>query len=303
MKKWYQCWKKDIPLTTKITLQLNEESRLAKIVENATAGYFFVDKDGIFQKVNAAWIKMYKYDSQEEIIGHHFAEIQKIDDLELAKQFVSEIMNNNPAYLTGEFSRKCKDGSIGYHSFSANPVVINKQVVGLEGFIIDTTSRKLAEDRLFLYEKIVSSSTDMMSLLDDNYIYLAVNNAYCVAFNQPAEYFTGKSISEVFGEKIFQLIIKPKADQCMKGEIINHKNWFEFPAYEPRYMDIYFYPHHDKSDKIIGFVVNARDMTEQLRMENALKESEEKYKALYDNAPLAYQSLDETGHFNDVNPT
>ena len=34
-----------------------------------------------------------------------------------------------------------------------------------------------------------------------------------------------------------------------------------------------------------------------------LKESEKKYRALFDNAPLAYQSLDESGCFLDVNPT
>ncbi len=34
-----------------------------------------------------------------------------------------------------------------------------------------------------------------------------------------------------------------------------------------------------------------------------LKESEEKYKALYDNAPLSYQSLNNNGNFLDVNPT
>ena len=33
-----------------------------------------------------------------------------------------------------------------------------------------------------------------------------------------------------------------------------------------------------------------------------LKESEEKYKALYNNAPLSYQSLNEEGNFIDVNP-
>ena len=33
-----------------------------------------------------------------------------------------------------------------------------------------------------------------------------------------------------------------------------------------------------------------------------LKESEEKYKALYDNAPLSYQALNEDGSFIDVNP-
>jgi len=34
-----------------------------------------------------------------------------------------------------------------------------------------------------------------------------------------------------------------------------------------------------------------------------LRESEEKFKALYDNAPLSYQSLDKDGSFIDVNPT
>jgi len=33
-----------------------------------------------------------------------------------------------------------------------------------------------------------------------------------------------------------------------------------------------------------------------------LRESEEKYKSLYDNAPLPYQSLNEDGSFKDVNP-
>ncbi len=38
-------------------------------------------------------------------------------------------------------------------------------------------------------------------------------------------------------------------------------------------------------------------------LQQKLKESEEKFKALYDNAPLSYQSLNEDGSFRDINPT
>jgi len=41
---------------------------------------------------------------------------------------------------------------------------------------------------------------------------------------------------------------------------------------------------------------------ERPHMDEALKESEEKYKSLYENAPLSYQSLNEDGSFRDVNP-
>ena len=44
------------------------------------------------------------------------------------------------------------------------------------------------------------------------------------------------------------------------------------------------------------------EIEERRATEVALKESEEKYRALYDNAPLSYQSLNENGCFIDINP-
>jgi PAS domain S-box-containing protein len=46
---------------------------------------------------------------------------------------------------------------------------------------------------------------------------------------------------------------------------------------------------------------NVRDITERRQVEEALKKSEEQFKMLFVNAPLAYQSLDEMGSILDVN--
>ena len=49
--------------------------------------------------------------------------------------------------------------------------------------------------------------------------------------------------------------------------------------------------------------ISTEDITERKQIEEKLKENEEKYRALYNNAPLSYQSLNEDGSFKDVNPT
>ncbi len=43
------------------------------------------------------------------------------------------------------------------------------------------------------------------------------------------------------------------------------------------------------------------DITDKIKSESALKESEEKFKKMFEQAPLSYQSLDEKGNFTDVN--
>ncbi len=66
---------------------------------------------------------------------------------------------------------------------------------------------------------------------------------------------------------------------------------------------------NDKWGKATGMWTIAQDISEQKVVEAQLHtaqeiaiENEEKYKALYDNAPLSYQSLDKNGFLIDVNP-
>ncbi|MCU7938746.1 MAG: PAS domain S-box protein [gamma proteobacterium symbiont of Bathyaustriella thionipta] len=61
-------------------------------------------------------------------------------------------------------------------------------------------------------------------------------------------------------------------------------------------------PVFDSAQKHLGTRGVNRDITQQKLLRQTLQESEEKYKALYNNAPLSYQSLDEEGHFLDINP-
>ncbi len=61
----------------------------------------------------------------------------------------------------------------------------------------------------------------------------------------------------------------------------------------------YIFDKQNNTTKIIG---SFKDITEIKKSEVLLSDSEAKYRALYENAPLPYQSLDVDGNFIDINP-
>jgi len=106
-----------------------------------------MDRDGRFREVNNAWLRIHGYASRDEVIGQHFTLAIVDEDMEQAQRDFEDLLSGE-SIPSGESTRFCKDGSIGCHSFSANPVVKGGEIVGVEAFLIDITERKRAEEEL-----------------------------------------------------------------------------------------------------------------------------------------------------------
>ena len=144
----------------------------------------------------------------------------------------------------------------------------------------EVTQRKQAEESLHRFEHIVSASTDMLALIDKDFVYLAANEAYLKAFGRKYEEMIGYTVAEVFGKEFFETIIQPHAERCLAGKEIRYQQWFEFPAPGRRYMDIAYFPYVDAGEEIKGFVVCGRNTTERKRGEEALRESKLKLRQI-----------------------
>lgn len=62
-------------------------------------------------------------------------------------------------------------------------------------------------------------------------------------------------------------------------------------------------PIQDSEGNIIAGIELVRDITSRKQAEKALYESQDRFKTLFERAPISYQSLDESGCFTEVNQT
>lgn len=148
---------------------------------------------------------------------------------------------------------------------------LRKRSGELETLIADDF--KKINDELMKYMLMTNSSKDYITLIDNNYIYQAVNDAYLEARNLSREDVIGHTVAEIWGESVFRESIKPYIDKCLEGNIVNDQSTFEFKASELNYMDVTYYPCHDTNGTLSHVVVTSHNITE-------IKRSEEKIKRL-----------------------
>ncbi len=130
--------------------------------------------------------------------------------------------------------------------------------------------RKRVEETLHQYERIVSTSQDLMGLVSRNYIYDAVNESVLRAHRLPREKVVGHAVPEVLGTSLFREKIQPRLDQALAGRPVHFQETFEFAGPGPRIMDVSYFPAFDPTGNVQGVVLNSRDITETLKLKEQL---------------------------------
>ena len=139
----------------------------------------------------------------------------------------------------------------------------------------DITEKMQAEEALHRNDYIVDNSSDMIALVDTNFVHTTVNQAYATSFGTTREELIGRTVVECFGESFFEAVALPNYDRCLGGEDVNYQTWFDFPKGGRRYLDINYSRYVDGVGDVKGIVVIARNITKLKLVEVELQEHQD----------------------------
>ncbi len=186
--------------------------------------------------------------------------------------------------------------------------VIQKPIVfkGLNVFVAavrNITERVKINEELKQYEFIANATKESMTLVSRDYRYEAVNDAFCIAHSRHRNEIIGKKVIEFYGEKRFNESIKFSIDQCFAGETVHDPGWFSFGDLGKRYISVTYYPYFRNKIEVSHVAVFSYDLTEGKVVEEALRKSEARFRAIFANASVGFGIISPKERYIQINIT
>ncbi|MDP8237636.1 MAG: PAS domain S-box protein [Candidatus Hatepunaea meridiana] len=283
---------------------LKSEENFRNLYENVTIGLYRCTPEGKILIANSALVKMLGYSSFDEL-----KTIDLEDELLMGykrSEFKDTLERENK--ITGwESWWRRRDGSKIDVSESATIVYDdNGKPLFYDGTVEDITDRKKAEEEtkvksLFL-ESLIMQSPLPTFVMDSKGFILIVNKAFLKFYAVPNEELVLGANALTEPANIQQGVV-PYFEEALKGKIVEIPE-IEFDSpYEGKkvIMKGSLFPIFDPTGALINVVSIQEDITERKRAEEKLRESENRYFNLFNNANDLIQIANSAGKLLSVN--
>ncbi|HSN04832.1 MAG TPA: PAS domain S-box protein, partial [Nitrospira sp.] len=198
-----------------------------------------------------------------------------------------------------------KDGSSFPVEYTGTPIIERGEIVGAVVMFRDITERKQAERELRESEgklrAILDHSPNLVFLKDTQGRYLHVNRQFERAFHISREAIAGKTDKELFPAEQAEVFRANDLKVLQAGVPFN----FEEVALHddgPHTSLVSKFPLFDGDGNLYALCGITTDITQRKAMEEALRQAEEKYRAIFDNAVEGIFQSTPGGRFLSANP-
>ncbi len=283
------------------------EKKYRTLVTQSPDAIFVVDLQGTFLAVNKAMCERLKY-SEGEFLSMKIWDIVPEKYVDLHKKRLADILRGEAPNEAAEYVVRGKDEKMHYVEVLSAPYFRENEVIGFQGIARDITERKRAEEALRKSEERYRS---ILEEIEEGYFetnlagnLTFINDAGCAHLGYSREELIGMNnrmyTDKENAEKVFEAFNKlyrtGQPCRIFDYEIIKKdgtKVIIEMSASLMR----------DSEGKLIGFRGISQDITERKRAEEQFRKSEEKYRQLFDEAPVGYHEYDTEGRVTQVNQT
>ncbi len=239
----------------------------------------------IILAVNDAFVAHYGY-SKTEASTLHLTDLYP----ESEKKAIADLIKtlHGHAYV-GEWHHLKKDGTLitieprshgfSYEGRAARIAVIN-----------DITERKMMEEAVQERERQISLIYDTVGDVifnlkvekDGSYSFASVNQCFLSTTGLQANQIIGRRLQDIIPEPSSSLALAKYAEAIREKRIVRWEETSEYPTGQ-LIGEVSIAPVFDDSNNCVGLVGSVHDITGRKRMEEALRQSEQRYKQLLES--------------------
>ena len=269
------------------------EEKYRTIFENSLEGIFQSTPAGRFITVNPALAAMWGYASPEDLITSITDIAHQVYIAPDAREEHMRLLKEHDGSLTGfEYQAYCKDGSVIWVSESVHSKFDeNGVLLYYEGTVENISSRKQAEEDLKNRESslqaILQSTADGILAVSAESKVLYANELFAKMWLIPQSIMTSQDDATLLQHVLNQLIEPEKFIQKTQELYQSDKDSFDTLYFKDgRVFERQSHPMQAGTNGL-GRVWSFRDVTERRRADEIIKESEKRFRSLFEDSPIS----------------
>ena len=280
------------------------EERHRLLIETMNEGLIVVDEACIIEYCNSKFCQMLGY-QMGELNG--YLAVDLLDEANAAvilEQFEHRKQGSTQPY---EIEWRRKDGANIPTIISPQPIFEAGEFRGSFSVVTDISTIRKAERETTYLAAIIEGTEDVAAIKDLDGRIIAVNQAYLRVAKKTLSEVIGKTEAEMWRGSVADAVIDEwravdlRAQQLAPGEKILEEHTYE--GAPKRTMSIKTFPIFDKHRALIATADISSDITARKEMEEALRESEKKYRVLFENLQDVFYRADHDGNILLASPS
>ena len=294
---------KDVTETWKSNEQLNI---LSIVMEQSPNSIGILDDKGIVKYVNPKLLEIYEL-KREDVIGKNWESwVSKESDLRKNISDIKETVLEKGMTWTGEVSDSDKNGNLLWREATISPIKDkNSNIVNIAYISRDITDRKKIEnvlkDSKNHFQNLFNNLVDPAVIVDSKGVFLDIT--------KKVEELTGYKREDLLGKNFLRTkLLTSKSKRLLIKNLVKRMAGMHIPPYTINVLtkDGIILPCELNAEKIdymgkTADMVIFRDIRERKKFEKAIKENEEKFRNIFENASDGIIYLDKSGKILDVN--